>query len=221
MKKITPILLFVFLGSAFFGAMLFAQEQGHNIVLKWAFIHRSPAGDKEVINFSGRPLHNVTSKDELQIYFQPLTELYLYLFLYDTHRDLYPLFPDSADYYRKNGLLEGEEYYLPSKYDWFAWDGSKGRETFYLLVSTKRLSKLEGLIKRYLDSNGDSRLQAELYKEVRKIQKEKSKLSTVSEKPVAIAGTIRTRGLDSDISGDAIMVEAKDFYGKTLRLNHE
>jgi hypothetical protein len=197
----------------------YAQDDSSDrVVFKWAFIHRSADGQKEVIDFEKR--QKVTSGDKLQIYLGPMSEAYLYLFLYDAHKDLYLLFPESPDYYERKSL-EKEDIYVPGEHEWFEWDTSKGTERFYLLASSTRLTELEEKTARYLANNQDSKLKSQLYDEIATLRKQKSNLTTTSEKPVAIAGTIRTRGADSELLGDATLVEAEEFYGKTLRLRHE
>ncbi len=188
------------------------------IAFRWAFVHHSPDSKKEIIDFAKRP--EVSSGDKLQVYLRPESEVYLYLFLYDTHRDLYLLFPDSPDYYQST-RLEEEEIYIPGKYDWFEWDDSKGTERFYLLASSKRLTDLEEKTERYVSSNQDRKLKSQLYDAIALLRKKRSNLTAPSEKPVAIAGTIKTRGAGSALAGKAILVEAESFYAKTLRLKHE
>jgi len=188
------------------------------IAFRWAFIHQSPNSENEVIDFAERP--TVNSGDKLQIYLRPESEVYLYLFLYDTHKDLYLLFPESPDYYTSTKLEEGD-IYIPGKFDWFEWDDSRGTERIYLLASSERLTDIEEKTKRYMNSNQDAKLKSQLYDAIVEMLKEKSNLTTPTEKPVAIAGTIRTRGSGTDMAGNAILVEAESFYSKTLRLRHE
>ena len=189
------------------------------IAFRWAFVHHSPDSKKEIIDFAKRP--EVSSGDKLQIYLRPESEVYLYLYLYDTHRDLYLLFPETPDYYKGMQLEEEEDIYIPSKYDWFEWDDSKGTERIYLLASSKRLTDLEEKTEKYISSNQDGKLKSQLYDTIVSLRKQRSNLTAPSEKPVAIAGTIRTRGSGSELAGKAILVEAESFYSKTLRLKHE
>ena len=48
-----------------------------------------------------------------------------------------------------------------------------------------------------------------------------SDLATVTERGVAIAGAMNTRGPLDEIDGMATEVVAEEFYGKSLRLRHE
>ncbi len=193
-------------------------DTADQIAFRWAFVHRSPGSGKEIIDFAERP--KISSGDKLQVYLRPESEVYLYLFLYDTHRDLYLLFPDSPDYYKKT-RLEEEDIYIPGRNDWFEWDESKGTERFYLLASSTRLTDLEEKTERYVNSNQDGKLKSQLYDAIVLLRKQRSNLTAPSEKPVAIAGTIKTRGAGSELAGKATLVEAESFYAKTLRLKHE
>jgi len=188
------------------------------IAFRWAFVRQPADSKKEIIDFAKRP--KVSSGDKLQIYLRPESEVYLYLFLYDTHRDLYLLFPDSPDYYQRT-RLEEQDIYIPGRHDWFEWDDSKGTERFYLLASSNRLTDLEEKTERYISSNQDGKLKSQLYDAIASLRKQRSNLTAPSEKPVAIAGTIKTRGPGSELPGKAILVEAESFYSKTLRLKHE
>jgi len=194
------------------------SDTADQIAFRWAFVHHSPGSEKKIIDFTKRLA--VSSGDELQVYLRPESEVYLYLFLYDTHRDLYLLFPDSPDYYERTRLKE-EDIYIPGKYEWFEWDESKGTERFYLLASSKRLTDLEEKAERYINSNQDGKLKSQLYDAIVSLRKQRSNLTAPSEKPVAIAGTIKTRGAVSELAGKAVLVEAESFYSKTLRLKHD
>ena len=201
-----------------------AYAEQSRISFKWAFIHRSPDGQPEIIDFGGRPGPRVTAGDELQIYLEALGEVYLYIYLYDTTRTLYPIFPEEAGY-DAGPLPTGSEHRIPGPNSWFTWDEARGRERFTILASTTRLVELERITERFNSSGGDRELGAELYNHIERLRKENSDWPRVTEKPVAIAGTVRTRGpggaADVGLPGDATLVEAEGFYGKTLRLRHE
>ncbi len=193
-------------------------QSDNDVSFRWAFFHRSLDGKKEVIDFKKRPPHTVASGDNLQVYIQPSSIIYIYIFLLDTQKELFLIFPERPDFYAKR-KLEPREIYIPSRYDWFTWDEARGTERFYILASSRRLKRLEEKTARYLDSEQDKALKADLLEEIELIRKQKSDLTTVTEKPVAIAGTIKSRGTALD--GMATLVEARDFYAKTLRLKHE
>ena len=194
------------------------------VSLKWAFLHRSADGATEIIDFKQRPGPTVTAGDGLRIYLEAGTDVYLYLYLYDAARTLHLIFPGDTGFYDSGPVAGGEIHWLPGSTEWFTWDDSRGRERFTILASSKRLEELERLTRRYNDSGGDRSLGSRLYNHIETLRKENSDWASVTEKPVAIAGTVRTRGPNSskdDLPGEATLVEADGFYGKPLRLRHE
>ena len=56
---------------------------------------------------------------------------------------------------------------------------------------------------------------------MRRAIQEHSDLATMTERGVAIAGAMNTRGPLDEIDGIATEVVAEEFYGKSLRLRHE
>jgi len=198
-----------------------AAQSGPNsgeIEFIWAFINGTPDGKKEIIDFSKRP--SVKEGDKLQIYVQPVTEVYLYLYLVDSQRELYLLFPDTPDYYDRN-TLEKRKYFIPGEKEWFTWDNSKGIERFYVFASKSRLKELEAATRRFIDNPGNGKIKAALLDEMEETRKSRSQTASPTDKPVAIAGTIRTRGSEPEIKGKATNTKVREFYGKPLRLKHE
>lgn len=216
-----PGLLPFLLGLLVVASAVPAHPEDSHISFKWAFIHRSPNGTSEVIDFSDRPGPSVTAGDELQIYLGAIEDVYLYIYLYDTTRTLYVIFPDGEVDYETGPLEAGTELTVPGRSSWFTWDEARGRERFTILASGSRLKDLERLTDRLTASGGDREEAAALYNHIETLRKENSDWTRVTEKPVAIAGTVRTRGAESGIEGEATLVEAEGFYGKTLRLRHE
>lgn len=183
----------------------------------WAFVRKTD-DCCEVIDFGSRP--SIESGDHLRIYIEAESEIYIYLFLFDTSRSLYQLYPPTADYYRRQDPFSGSVA-LPSINDWFVMDDSRGTERFTLLASNVRLDELEEAAINYAARPDDAELQAEVLAEMRKAIQEHSDLATITERGVAIAGAMNTRGPLDEIDGMATEVVAEEFYGKTLRLRHE
>ena len=216
LSRITaPCLLLMLFIILFIGSV---RAEADDVEFIWAFIHRGPDGKKEIIDFKKRP--KVKEGDKLQIYVQPVSEVYIYLYLVDSSKELYPLFPEEPDFYERNSL-ENKKYFIPGENDWFTWDDSRGTERFYVFASTQRLKKLEAATQRYWDNPDNSKLKAALLDEIDLTRKRKSQIASTSEKPVAIAGTIRTRGSEPAIKGKAVHVKVEELYGKPLRLKHE
>ncbi|MCK5568520.1 MAG: DUF4384 domain-containing protein [Spirochaetes bacterium] len=184
---------------------------------KWAFIHQKKSGDIEVLDFSKTV--TVFSGDRLRIFIQPIQNVFIYIYFYDSQKQLSLLFPESFKDFKKS-YKSGKSYLMPGEEDWFMLDDNAGIETFYLLASEKRLIDLERLTMDYLKASEKKKemLKFNVLSEIKTVKKNFSKFKTVAEKPVPIAGS--ARGINENIEGKAYQVEARQFYGKTLRLEH-
>ena len=196
-----------------------AQSQaGAALALKWAFIGVEKSGQKRVIDFATTP--SVRAGDRLQVYIEALGSAYVYLFLYDSNKDLALLYPQSP---RAPALPAGEggALMLPAEEEWFAFDEARGEEQFYLLASAKRLSRLEDLTAAWLKNAKSAEAKARVLDEIKALRRQSSGLAAAVEKGVPMAGTFQSRALRPEIIGDATLVEAKGFYARTLRFAHE
>ncbi len=188
------------------------------LVFTWAFMHMKEDGTTEILD-SEKDL-SLFSGDCLKIYLKPIQNVYIYIYLYDSQKQLTPLsneiFGDFSKHYKM-----GDEYYIPSRDEWFVLDENRGIETFYLMASSERLTSLEKLTEKYIKAKKQKRekLKFEIVNEIKNLRKKHSELKTFTEKPVSIAGTVR--GMDTDIKTDARLVEAHEFYGKTVILEHK
>lgn len=186
----------------------------------WAFIHKKPGEPYgRILDFKQKP--KVSSGDKLQIVLNLTSQSYIYLYLLSSSNELDLVFPDSLSFYTENKA--DAEFYLPGKTEWFSVDDTKGTEKFFLLASSTRLVELEQQTEDYLVSGKNPEKKATLIASIKKLRKSYSKLASIAEKGVPIAGTFRTRG-HGDISvvlGDAVEVKTEKFYGKTIRLKHE
>ncbi|MCX7038232.1 MAG: DUF4384 domain-containing protein [Spirochaetes bacterium] len=196
-----------------------AQSQGGaTLTLKWALIGLEKGGTKRVIDFSATP--SVRAGDRLQVYIEALTSAYVYLFLYDSNKDLTLLYPEAP---RAPALPGGEGggRLLPGEEEWFAFDEARGEEQFYLLASTKRLARLEDLTAAWVKNTKSAEAKARVLDEIKAQRRLHSGLTAAVEKGVPMAGTFQSRALKPDIIGEATLVEAKGFYIRTLRFAHE
>ena len=186
-----------------------------NLSFKWALLHRDKQGKIEVLDFKKNPA--VTSGDFLKIFILPLKDVHIYVFLYDSQKRLSPLFSQETDIHK----VGKKPYYIPDEKGWFEIDANTGTETFYLIASRERLTDLERLTMEYTNASPEKKDEAKLIvlAEIKKVRQYYSKLTTPGEKPVPIAGTFRGEELKPGLT--ATQVEAEDFYGKTLRLEHK
>lgn len=194
-----------------------AQGTGAQLSFKWAFVRLAEGGQEQVVDFSTHPV--VRAGDQLQVYLEPLSRIYLYLFLFDSSRDLALLYPPAP---RASPATAGETIFLPGEGRWFTIDEKTGEEQFFLLASAARLPRLEDLTSAWLRKPGDAEAKARVLDEIKDLRRRHSAVTGIVEKAVPMAGTFApNRGPAPAISGDATEVEAEGFYARTLRLKHE
>ena len=192
------------------------------MLFRWAFIKHHDQAPDQVLDFSKPPL--VKSGDELRIFLEPLSNAYIYLYLYDSGKKLSLIFPADFAVFASDDY-SGHAKYIPQRGNWFTVEDPTGTERFYLLASERRLDSLEQLTRDYYaDVNAGSK--AALLTEIKSLRKKHSHLTAEAETGVSIAGTIKSfRGIASNTPVDgrieAIEVRARHFYGKTIRLKHE
>jgi hypothetical protein len=202
-----------------FSAAVAAPAQGADggrVSLRWAFIRLEKGVQGRVVEFSPPPV--VRAGERLQVYLEPLSRIHLYLYLFDSSRDLALLYPPAV---RAPPASAGERLLLPGEGQWFTIDERAGEEQFYLLASATRLSRLEDLTSSWLRKPADPEAKARVLDEIKDLRRRHSSLAAAVEKAIPMAGTFQTRALTEDILGDATVVEAAGFYARTLRLKHE
>lgn len=196
----------------------FSDEE---ILFRWAFVKNNSMHQDQMLDFSSIPV--VKSGDEMRIVLEPLSNAYIYLYLYDSSKNLSVIFPDNFSQFDSKDY-NGNVYYIPDQ-GWFSLVDPTGKEHFYMLASSLRQERLEQLTLAYkLNPNAETR--AAVLSEIKSLRKKHSKLTAEAEVGLSIAGTIKTfRGPGQNAStADTIKpteVRAKRFYGKTIRLKHE
>lgn len=192
------------------------------LYFKWTLaVKLDPGGRDEVLNMVDRSLDaTVTSGDKLKIYVEPAEGTHLYLFLLDSSGRLQPIFSSATAFKEQTPAGAPRKRYIPLGKLWFTFDEVKGTETFYLIASADRLNSLEQAAKDYLESGnkGNEALKDKVPGEIKKAKRKYIRFTTLAEKPVTVAGTLR--GLTLDIADLAVEVEASNFYSKTIRIEH-
>jgi hypothetical protein len=196
-----------------------AQSQGGaSLSLKWAFTRVEANGQRRVVDFSKSP--SISSGDRLQIYLEPVSRSYIFLFLLDSQKNLTLLYPDDARVPAAGGG-DGAARLLPGEEEWFTVDESRGEEQFFLIASAKRLKRLEDLTAAWMRNPKSSDAKALVLEEIKALRRSHSSAVAAVEKGVPMAGTFQSRSVSPDILGEATFVETREFYYKTLRLPHE
>ena len=187
----------------------------------WAFVYRCSDKETRAIDYDSRVvrLHN---GDRLRIHLRPFSPCYFYLFLQDSRKDLYLLFPE--DFSSGEEPLVEYSRVLPGGDSWFRLDERGGVERFYLIVSGSRLKPLEEAAARCLKRQPGPGWQARLVPrhpvldEIRRLIRQASGLAEAVQKPVAVAGEVR--GIEEDCEVRGIEVETESLYVKTIRVEH-
>lgn len=220
MKTLGSLVMHVMLAACL--GTLHAAEQpgttgaGDTLQFKWAFLLRDQDGNTKTVDFKDK----VSTKkgDALRIYLEPVKNVYLYLYMFDSQKQLRCLFPSTPDCYDK-GPESAVPHVLPAGEKWFIMDEQTGTERFFLLASSSRLTDIENLTKKMISSPNDAEVKAKLLDEIKTVRRVKGDFSTPVEKGVPIAGTVVavTRGPTTG----ATLTEAAGFYSRTLRIEHE
>lgn len=200
---------------------LIAKEES-TVSFSWAFVYQDKDGITKPIDYS-KSIVRLESGDKLKIYLRPLNACHFYLYLHDSQKNLYLLFPEDFTFFDKS-LQVTRKYDLPGGNSWYYLDDNSGVEVFYLIVSDQRLQSLEESTKRYLEGSAKRRnfqnitYKHEVLDEIKRIIKENSYLSDAVEKPIAVAGDFRGIREENELNG--VSIEAADIYVKTIRLAH-
>ena len=229
---IVNVLLLMFATSQ---SILAQQEptSSRSVKFNWALVARlDPDGRDKVVNITQDALTKdfrltVSPGDKIAMYVKPGENTYIYLYLLGSRENLELIFPISINKETlENEFTSGRATYIPGKNEWFTFDENRGTETFYLLASRDRLTRLEQLTKNYIDAREEEKdlARQRVLDEIVNV-KTGTAFGTSPERPIPFIGTVGTvgavRGAEIDIAKLAVRVEAGNFYSTTIRLKHE
>ncbi len=202
------------------------QTEGENLRFHWAFGARvGTQSNHEFVSIT----RDTTLKtgDQFKMLVELKTKCFVYLIYHGAKGELYLLFPYNSRQF-DNGYKILKKYYIPQGNQWFTLDENVGRETFYLLFSAVRLTKLEDLIVNYESSDlmEKSELTTKIITEIHQLIKQHRRFASVAERPISIGGSVR--GINKakkapvyDISNIAVEISATDFYSRTFTIEHK
>ena len=197
--------------------ILFSTSHAEPAVqFSWAVL-RDTATGLQPLDFSTTP--KLKSGTTLQIYIEQKTGAFIYLYLLDSTNGLTFIFPNDIKYYN-SGQPSDQVFRIPPDSARFELMPPDGQEKLYLLASPKRLTKLEELTAMFLKQPGNTGRRADVIKELKLLRRQHSTLRQKTETSVPIAGTIRSRGVNTG-SFEATQVNANGFYSKILRIDHD
>ena len=193
-----------------------SDSKGSGIGFRWAFAAITGADDnrhflsvqRDTVLYSG---------DQFKIMIQLQDSCYVYVLHRGPNDAVQLMYPPELP------LKLGEQLHLrnfiPAE-GWYKFDDQTGKERFYLLASAAPLTELEKMISQHskADSTAQPSLAGGIVKEIRRLRKERTELSSVAERSVTIAGNLRG---DSDrIVESAVEISAPAFYAKTITIDH-
>ena len=203
-----------------------SETASDNINYRWAFVARSGENGNQKI---GTVTQDTTlhSGDELKLYVCLEQQAYIYIIYRGPKDELRILFPYSLEMFDKDYKTQ-KNYYVPAGKTWLKLDEETGLETFYVIASTERLSKLEKALKRFAEASVDSNSEAavSVLREIKEIKNRFRNYSSPAERPIPIAGNVR--GPDNvpfdvqrlDIARLAWHISADSFYSRTIAIDH-
>lgn len=195
-----------------------AGAEQQTVSFSWALLTDTENGPRELD--TSVPV-SLALGDTVQFYFDCRQGAYVYLFLEDAAGTLSLLHPKTALFY-DNRPPKPESFRIPASPERFRLVPPAGQDRLHLLVSPLRLTKLEGLTAAFLAAPEETRRQAAVIQEIKRLKRRYSELAQPPETSIPVAGTIRTRGAESETGGfSVVQVSEAVFYSRTIRINHQ
>lgn len=185
--------------------------------LRWALGALDAAGGKPTAIQRDTQLGTGT---KLKFLVEPMSAGSVYLLLLDSSQELHVLYRKASTVSAAKG---GPATYIPPGSQWFELEDGAGVDTFFLLASVDPLAELEKLIDRHAAAEATAKpaIVTAVVDEVRRLNKAHRDFARPVERPVMIGG--QTRGAaaaSASIDQLAVEVEAEQFYGKAITIDH-
>lgn len=167
----------------------------------------------------------LTTGDRIKFFLETSTAGFFYILHHGPDGALSLLYPLNL---KKTKMPAGERAEIPEGTLWFELDTVTGVEKFFLLASSSRLLRLEELWARHTNLKDRFELSSStrsLMAEIARLNKQSSSLAAAAEKPVRLAGKVRTLTQADPIvlpenNTFAEEITAQGFYGKTFTIEH-
>jgi hypothetical protein len=205
---------------------LTVQQNDANIEFEWAF---------GVLGYEGKtpipiPITRDTvlkSGDEMKMMVKMTKDCFVYAVYLDSQGELALLFPYSIRQIQTDYVV-AKPYYIPKGRNWMMLDKNTGKEIFFLVGSAERLLDLEAKLGNYFSADPADRkpLAQSVVSEIRGLRSRYSTFATLAEKPLSIGGNIRSTDTVKvvrrpDVADIATQISAKNFYSKTITIDHQ
>lgn len=216
---------FILVAAILLSSLAVAQEKV-NVSFEWSFATLT----QTTKDWSLVPITRDTalhSGDQLKMMVHLNRECFVYVLHEGPGGEISLRFPYDLKQFA-SGYKVGVNYYIPKGRAWFKLDTTIGRETIYLLASTQRLLDLEALVAKYNDAPASKKpeISKSIVSEIRNVRRYYKSFTTIAERPISIGGNVRgmTKEPSSsfpDVAQIATEINANNFYGKTVTIDHK
>jgi len=200
------------------------QQDEANIGFNWAF--GALVGKSKTMVPITRDT-TLKSGEELKIMVKLTKDCFVYVIHQDPKGEVNLLFPYEIRQFQTDYTVD-KNYYVPKGRSWRSFDKNTGKEVFFLIASTERLLDLEVKLGNYFSADSSKRqlMAGDIVSEIRSVRKHYATFATLAEKPVTIGGNIRgTEKVEGarrpDVATIATQISAKNFYSKTITIDHQ
>ena len=204
------------------GQKSYSEEKNINqISFHWALLNKK---NNIIRSLDCRHEVKINKNDFLSFFIQPLKNAYIYLYLYDTEKKLYFLFPSELNDFKNETYYE-KKFFIPKGDNYLIFKNQSGKIKFFLLASKSRLKNLEKLTNdylRYTDNINKSNIRIEIAKQkilhyILELKHQFNQKRIKAETPVPFAGSIR--GEKNNVQFEATLVQTDKTYVKTIYIN--
>jgi len=205
-------------------AVPMVQQNEANIGFDWAF-GALVGKSKTMVSV----MHDTTLKsgEEIKMMVKLTKDCFVYVVHQDSKGEVELLFPYKIQQFQSDYVAD-KNYYVPKGRGWSPFDKNTGKEIFFLIASTERLLDLEVKLGNYFsaDTSKKQSMASDIVSEIRSVRKHYSTYATIAEKPLTIGGNIRgTEKVEGarrpDVATLATQISAKNFYSKTITIDHQ
>lgn len=205
---------------------LAGTQEKPNVSFEWAFATLSDAGKEWNLLSISRDT-TLQTGDQLKMMVRLKMDCFIYVIHETPSGEISLKFPYDLKQFTTDYRV-GKNYYIPKGREWFKLDNNTGRETFYVIASSRRLLDLEALLSKYKDADESKKpaVAKDIVAEIRSVRKHYKTFTTLAERPISIGGNVRGLGKVPgggfpDVAQIATEISANNFYGKTFTIDHK